>query len=86
MFGHKCLKAGSRSAWESEKDVPRPRDATSVAIRMGERPALNSPNTQSRSRLGNAVRAEPILSQDKLTVPCLRVLQALAIHLDGDIL
>ena len=31
--------------------VPRPREATSVAIRIGERPALNSPRTQSRSRL-----------------------------------
>jgi hypothetical protein len=31
--------------------VPKPRDATSVAINMGERPALNSPRTQSRSRL-----------------------------------
>jgi hypothetical protein len=31
--------------------VPKPRDAASVAINMGERPALNSPKTQSRSRL-----------------------------------
>jgi len=35
----------------SEHHVPSPRDATSVAIRIGDRPALNSPSTQSRSRL-----------------------------------
>ncbi len=33
------------------KNIPSPRDATSVAIKMGERPALNSLKTQSRSRL-----------------------------------
>lgn len=33
------------------KNIPRPRDATSVAISIGERPALNSLKTQSRSRL-----------------------------------
>jgi hypothetical protein len=36
---------------QSMTHVPRPREATSVAINMGERPALNSPRTQSRSRL-----------------------------------
>lgn len=36
---------------EKKRNVPRPREATSVAIKIGERPALNSPRTQSRSRL-----------------------------------
>lgn len=44
------------AALESKKYAPRPRDATSVAIRMGERPALNSPRTQSRSRLHDSQR------------------------------
>lgn len=47
----KCFETLDRSAWGKERDAPSPRDATSVAIRIGERPALNSPNTQSRSRL-----------------------------------
>lgn len=34
-----------------KRNIPRPREATSVAIRIGERPDLNSPSTQSRSRL-----------------------------------
>ena len=39
------------------ENIPRPRDATSVAIRMGERPALNSASTQSRSRLHRKMSA-----------------------------
>lgn len=39
------------------ENIPSPRDATSVAIKMGDRPALNSPSTQSRSRLKREVNS-----------------------------
>jgi hypothetical protein len=50
-LGDMDAKAPMLRYTQSKHHVPSPRDATSVAIRIGDRPALNSPSTQSRSRL-----------------------------------
>lgn len=66
-------------------NIPRPREATSVAIRIGERPLLNSLRTQSRSRLKYNVRYSLRMMQIYLlTVPCLRESRERASHLDED--